>query len=320
MERQAVLTLSLLGLAACGLAPPAEEPRPLTGLVDATEIDVASKVPGRVKAVHVREGDAVTAGQPLVEIESDEIQAKLAQVQATIAASEAKLKLAHRGARTEERDAVKRQLDSARHQVAITKKMYDRMAALSKADSIPQATYDEAEFKYNVALDQLAMAESKFTLVTKGARSEELEALEALVKQAQSALAEVEAYDKETVQKAPLAAQVSKVALHPGELASTGFPIVTLVDLQDVWATFAVREDLLRDLKQDAVLQVEIPALGKTVSMKVFSIAAMGDFATWRATGEKDSFDLKSFEVKARPTERVEGLRPGMTARWTPGR
>jgi HlyD family secretion protein len=194
--------------------------------------------------------------------------------------------------------------------------MYDRMVPLKASDSITQAQFDEVEFKYNVAKDQFAMAEAKYTMVVKGARKEEIEALEALVEQGQATLHEVESYDRETTQIAPISAEVAKIILHPGELAAPGFPIITLVDTKNLWASFALREDYLRTVKKGDVHEFEVPALGKTIKMKIFQIAALGDFATWQATSEKDSFDLKTFQVKARPVEKIEGLRPGMTVRW----
>ena len=288
----------------------------LTGLVDATEIDVASKIPGRIKEMLVREGDRVAKDQPLVTITSDEIDAKLSQVNAAIDAANSQLAMARKGARSQEKRAVRKQVDAARHQVEITEKMYNRLKPLAEQKAIPQSKFDEVEFKYNVSKDQLAMAEAKLSMVMEGARKEQIEALESLVKKAQGVQAEVESYQRETSQSAPIAGEVAKVILHPGELAATGYPIVTLVDLSDQWAVFAVREDRLKEVRVGTKLPVEIPALGMHTTMEVFNIAAMGDFATWKATTNKNSFDLKSFEVKARPVKAIDGLRPGMTVRW----
>jgi len=312
--------LTLTALLALSISSCADEPaRPaaLTGLFDAAEIDVASKIPGRVKDLLVKEGDAVKKDQKLLVIESEEMKAKIDQVEAAIEASKAKLKLATRGARPEEKDAAKKALDAAQHQVELAQKMYDRMAELRKQNAIPQAKFDEVDFKLKVARDQLAMAEARSELVQKGARQEELEALRALVKQGEGTLAEVRSYNKETVQLAPLAGEVTKVVLHQGELAATGYPILTIVDLSDVWATFAVREDRLTKIKKGDTIQALVPALGRTVELQIFTIAALGDFATWKATSERNSFDLKSFEVKARPVRPEPGLRPGMSARWS---
>lgn len=312
-------SLAALLIAVPSCSAPVQAPVTITGLMDATEVDVASKVPGRVKEILVHEGDVVESGQQLVTIESDELQAKLDQVQAGISAAQAKLRLAQAGARTEEKDATRQALAAARHQAEVAKKGRDRVEALLKEGAIPQAQFDDVESRWLVAMDQLAMAEARYSLVNKGARSEELEALRALVKQGEGSMAEVKSYQKETVQNAPLKGEVSKIVLHRGELASSGYPILTLVDLDDVWATFAVREDMLRNVQKGSRIEAEVPALGRKVSFEVFHIAAMGDFATWKATTDKGGFDLKSFEVKARPVEKVQGLRPGMTVRWFPG-
>ena len=314
MKRSATLLVVLLS--ACTEPPPPV----VTGLVDATEVDVASKIPGRVKALAVREGDTVQEGQELVTIESQEVLAKIDQVSAGLDAAQAKLALARKGARREERDAAQRQLDAARHQAELARKNFDRVSALFSSGAVPQAQMDDAQSKNDLAKDQLAVAEAHAAIVAEGARPEELEALAALVRQGQGTLAEVRSYGSETVQRAPIAGEVSKIVVHKGELAATGYPIITLVDRSDMWVSFPVREDLLRNLKQGDTLQVEVPALGRTLPVQVTSIAALGDFATWKATSEKARFDLKSFEVKARPTVTVAELRPGMTARWTPGR
>ena len=290
-------------------------PAVITGLVDAVEIDVASKVPGRINGLLVREGDPVKKGQELATLSTDEIDAKMYQVDAAIDAAKAQLRLARKGAKKQEKEAVKKEVDAARHQVEITQKMYDRLKPLAEAKAVTGSKFDEVEFKYKVAQDQLAMAEAKLSIVMDGARKEQIEALDALVKKAEGVQAEVESYKRESTQMAPISGVVSKVILHKGELAATGYPILTIVDLSDQWAVFTLREDMLKKIKVGSILKAEIPALDQTASFKVFNISAMGDFATWKATSEKNSFDLKSFEVKARPIEPVENMRPGMSVR-----
>jgi HlyD family secretion protein len=286
--------------------------------VDATEIDVASKVPGRVRALAVHEGDPVREGQALLTIESQEVLSKIDQVTAAVEAARAKLALARHGARAAEKDQARRALDTARAQAELARKGWDRATALLSTGTITQATFDDADFKWKAAKDQLAIAQARLELVQLGARSEELEALEALVRQGEGSLAEVQSYGRETVQTAPIGGEVAKILVHRGELAATGFPILTLVDRADSWAAFPVREDLLAEVQVGSTLQVEVPALRRTLAMTVFSVAPMGDFATWRSTGEKGSFDLRTFEVRARPERADPELRPGMTARFVP--
>ncbi len=290
--------------------------RPLTGLVGATEIDVASKVPGRILNVKVHEGDKVEVGQELVELNLDELDAKLLQATSAIDAARAQLKLAEKGARPQEKKAAQNQVEAAQAQVDVTKKMLDRTQQLLGDNAIAQAKYDEVEFKYNVSISQLQMAQAKLDALNKGARTEEIQALEALVAKGESVAQEIEIYKKETVQKSPVNGEVSKIALHEGELTSAGYPIVTIVKLDDIWASFAVREDRLKNLRKGDSVNIYFPALDKEVPMTLYYIAPMGDFATWRATSDRDRFDIKSFEVRFRPNSAVEGLRPGMTARW----
>jgi HlyD family secretion protein len=308
------IVAALLG--GCGGA---EETDPtIVGLADATEIDVASKVPGRISGVHVHEGEAVNRGQKLVSMSSEDIDAKFEQVQATIDGAKARLRMAQNGARVEQREAARRQLDAARHSLEVAKKHYERLVALRQEDAVPQARLEEAELKHNLARDQVAMAQAGYELVVKGTRSEEIDALRAMVRRGAGTLAEVQSYKNETTQLSPISGEVSKVVLHAGELAGTGAPIITLVDLSDVWASFAVREDRLQRVRVGDVIEADVPALGARVQLRVFNISALGDFATWRATADKGAFDLKSFEVKARPLRTIAGLRPGMTIRWRP--
>ena len=292
------------------------ESQQITGLINATEIDVASKVPGRVLRLHVLEGQQVKAGDLLVELNLEELDAKLQQATSAIDAAKAQLALAEKGARPQEKRALANQVESARAQVDVTKKMLERMRKLLDDNAVPQAKYDEVEFKYQVSVNQLEMAEAKLDAVSKGARTEEIRALEALVSKGESVAAEIEIYKKEREQHAPVDGEVSKIVIHEGELTNTGYPIITIVKLDDIWASFAIREDRLKDIRIGDQVEIDIPALDKRVPMKVANISAMGDFATWRATSDRDRFDLKSFEVKLRPVEPVDGLRPGMTARW----
>lgn len=306
--------LVILGLAAgCG----GGKKTVLIGLVDATEIDVASKVPGRVEDLKVTEGDQVKEGQELATISRETIAAKLDQVNAVIDAAKAQFKMANKGAREEQKRAAARQLDMARAQMDVMKKMYDRLTVLLEKKAIPKAQFDEIDAKYQAAAAQYEMARAQNDAVQKGARDEEKEALGALVRQAEGVRTEVESYDKESIQVAPLDGEVSKIVLHKGELAATGFPILTIVDLKDMWITFSVREDLLKKIQKGQKIAVDVPALGQKVELEIFHLAPLADFATWRATQERNSFDLKSFEVRARPVTAIAGLRPGMTVRWT---
>lgn len=288
----------------------------ITGLVSATEIDIASKVPGRLVKLYVQEGQHVSAGDPLADLNLDELDAKLLQATSSIDAAKAQLALAEKGARPQEKKAAANQVEAAKAQVDVTKKMLDRTKKLLDENAIAQAKYDEVEFKYQVSVSQLEMAQAKLDATIKGARSEEIQALEAMVQKGESVAAEINIYQKERHQVAPVDGEISKIVVHEGELCNTGYPIITIVKLDDIWTSFAIREDRIKDLRIGDIVNIEIPALDRVIPMKIANISAMADFATWRATSDRDRFDLKSFEVKLRPTQPVDGLRPGMTARW----
>ena len=288
----------------------------ITGLINATEIDVASKVPGRIETLHVVEGQHVNKGDVLAELNLDELDAKLLQASSAIDAAKAQLALAKKGVRPQEKTAAATQVEMAKTQVDVMKKMLDRTQTLLDEKAIPQAKYDEVYAKYMVAVIQQEMALAKLDALNKGARTEEIQALEALVAKGESVATEIQIYQKERVQTAPVDGVVSKIVVHEGELCNTGYPIITIVKMDDIWASFAIREDRLKNIREGDVVEIEIPALDKKVPMTVANISAMADFATWRATSDRDRFDLKSFEVKLRPQAPVEGLRPGMTARW----
>ncbi len=288
----------------------------ITGLINATEIDVASKVPGRIEKLYVQEGQQVHVGDVLAELNLAELDAKLEQATSAISAAKAQLTLAKKGVRPQEKSAAANQVEMAKTQVDVMKKMLDRTQKLLDEKAIPQAKFDEVYAKYMVATNQQEMAQAKLDALNKGARAEEIQALEALVSKGESVATEIKIYQKERVQTAPVDGVVSKIVIHEGELCNTGYPIITIVKMDDMWASFAIREDRLKNIREGDVVEIDVPALDKKIPMVVYNISAMADFATWRATSDRDRFDLKSFEVKLRPQSPVEGLRPGMTARW----
>ena len=179
---------------------------------------------------------------------------------------------------------------------------------------VPAQRRDEAEVKWKTAREAAQAAKSQYDLALAGARKEDREAAEAVVEQASGVVSEVESLLEETTVRSPLDAEVSQVLAQPGELVTPGYPIISLIDLNDIWATFQLREDRLGGFKMGTVFQGQVPALGgQKIELKVTYISPLGDFATWRATNASGGFDLKTFEIRARPVKPVEGLRPGMS-------
>ena len=288
----------------------------LTGIVEVTEVDVSSKIPGRVDSVFVREGDHVSKGQLLATLQSREIDAKVEQARGAMDAAKAKLDMAHNGARPEEREAAEKMYFQAQHQFDLAEKTWTRIQEVYKDSVISQQERDQVEFQYKSAKEQLDAAHAKYEIVKQGARSEEVRAAEALFHQAENAYNEAMSYQQETKLVSPIDGEVSKRITDPGEMAAAGYPIMTLIDLQDNWVVIQVREDNMKMIHKDAVYTASIPSVGiDKVSFKVTYIASMADFATWRATSQKGEFDLKTFEVRLRPEKPISGLRAGMTVR-----
>lgn len=307
--------LCVVGFLAVGLwlafQPP---PLLLEGEIEATEIDVAAKVPGRVESVFVRLGQKVEAGDLLLTIASPEVEAKLDQAEAAQAGAAALSRKANAGARDQEIRSAEQNWKRAEATAELAETTFARIERLLEDGVVPRQRRDEAQAQAKAARAASEAAKAAFDLAQAGAREEDKAAAEAGQEQAEGAVAEVEAYLAETEVRAPVAGEVSSLLIDAGELAPTGFPVVTLVDLQDNWAVFQIREDLLASIRIGTEFTAKVPALGEqAVAFEVTFIAPLGDFATWRATSASEGFDLKTFEVRARPMEPVDGLRPGMS-------
>lgn len=291
-----------------------KEPVYMQGQVESKQINVAPKVPGRVKAIYVEEGDFVKEGQLLLELESTEIDAKLAQAQAARSAAAAQSRKAQAGARSEEIQGAYNQWQQAKAAADLAAKTYDRVSNLFKDKVLPEQKKDEAYTQMQALKRQERAAYSQYQMATRGARSEDKDAASALVAQAEGAISEVEAYKEGAKVFAPAAAEVQEIIPNQGEIVNAGYPVMNLIDTQDTWVVFNVREDKLARFNVGDKFTATVPALGnQQVEFVVRHIAAQGDFATWNATKGTGDFDRKTFEVKAYPTSPIKNLRPGMS-------
>ena len=115
------------------------------------------------------------------------------------------------------------------------------------------------------------------------------------------------------VQIAQTEGEVSEVYHKVGELIGTGAPIMSISIMNDIWGTFNVREDQLQGMNNGDTFTAYCPAFNKDIKMKVYYIKDQGSYAVWKATKSNGQYDLKTFEVRARPIEKTNGLRPGMS-------
>ncbi len=307
-----VAILLILGIAVWYMRAPSESY--LQGQADATQINVAPKIPGRVEDILVKEGDRVTQGQVLVVIGTPEIDAKLLQAESVKKAAQALDNKASKGARAEEIQATYSMWQQAKAALELAEKTNQRIENLYNEKVIPAQKRDEAHTQYRAAKEVEQAAYSKYKMVLSGARTEDKAAALAQVNQAQGAVNEVLAYKSEAEVKAPQNGEVLTIMPNKGEIVNAGYPVVNLVDLDDVWVFFNIREDLMSKFKKDTKFNAMVPALGnQSIELQVKYIAAQGDYATWSATKTKGDFDMKTFLIKAYPTQPIEGLRPGMS-------
>lgn len=305
-----IVVVSLIGVFA--FRP---EPLILQGEAEATEYRVSVKVPGRIELFRAEEGDMVKKGDTLAIVDSPEIRAKLAQANAAKRAAEAQNRKAINGARQEQKDAAYEMWQKAEAGVTIYEKTYNRVKNLYAKEVVSAQKLDEAEAQYKAAVATANAAKTQYDMACKGAQTEDKEAARALVAQAEGAVSEVESYLDEIYLIAPSDGEVSETFPKVGELIGTGSPVMTITDLEQMYFTFDVREDLLSGLTKGSEVTVKIPALdNRECKVKVTFMRPMAFYATWRATKASGQFDAKTFELKMRPEEKIEGLRPGMTA------
>lgn len=293
----------------------AYQPQPirLQGQIESQQYSISSKVPGRIDQVLVRKGDVVTSGQLIFTLHSPEIEAKLAQAMAGQRAAGALAQEAETGSRRQQIQAAREQWLTAKAAADLAEKTYLRVNNLFEQGVVAEQKRDEANTQWRAARHSENAALQMYEMAKEGARKETILAATENERMAAGAVAEVEAYIADTRIESWFNGEVSQVLMQAGELAPQGFPVVTVIDTEDSWAVFNVREDLLRHFEKGTTFKAYLPALDQYVEFTVAHIAVMGDFATWRSTDSSQGFDLRTFEVEARPTHPVEGLRMGMS-------
>ena len=285
----------------------------LQGEVEATSYKIASKLAGRIDTLRVREGQKVAKGDLLFVLSTPEIDAKLIQAEAMRAAAAAQDKKAKAGVRKQELDAIYNMWQKAETGRELAQKTYDRVRNLYEAGVVPAQKFDEASANLEAAKTTADAAKSQYVMARDGARSEDLTTAAALVRQAAGGVSEVESYLADARQYAPIDGQISTVIAEEGELIGSGYPVITLLDMNDMWVTFNIKEDLLPRVKEGSVLKAYVPALDRSIKLTVYYLAVEAEYATWAATRTRGEFDVRTFEVRARPDGKIEGLRPGMT-------
>jgi HlyD family secretion protein len=291
------------------------EPLLVQGEVDATRLDIAARVDGRVRDVPVERGQNVAAGAVLVQIDNPETLAKREQMNAARAVAQAQLANVLAGTRAETIAARKAEMERAQAALVLAQKTFDRTHTLTEQGNAPQARLDQVTDALHESERAVDQATSAHDQAVNGYTKEERAIARASVEKADADIQSVQSIIDQLVVYAPIASQVYQRNVEPGEYVSPGVPLVTLIDLADVWVHFDLREDLVKDLKVGDRFDVRIPALDdRRVTVEVKLVATKGEYASWRATRASGDFDLRTFSIRAYPVQPVPELRPGMSA------
>jgi HlyD family secretion protein len=324
-DRSPLLLIALLIvviIVAIGLWLAFRKPADLVqGMVDADSINVAAKITARVEKLYVNEGDRVKPGQVLFELDSPEVSAKSQQAAAVLAAAQATATKAANGPRVEDVRVLEANWKRAQAGNNLAQVTSTRLNNLYREGVVTRQNRDEAQAQAISAAEQEKAARAQYDQARVGTRPEDKAAAAAQVSQAQGAVAEVQAAEDEVQGRAPAVGEVSKRLVTVGELVPAGYPVFAVTDIDHPWVAFNLREDQFSALKMGDHLSGNIPALGMDgAEFQVYFINPAGDFATWRATRQSSGYDVKSFEVRVRPVQPIQGLRPGMSVLfpWPP--
>jgi HlyD family secretion protein len=309
----AIVAVAVIALSMYYLMRPV--PLLVQGEVDATRLDIAARVDGRVKEIPVERGQNVPAGAVLVRIDNPETLAKRGQTTAAKAVVQAQLANILAGTRPEVIAARKAALERAQAAQILAQKTFDRVQHLTEQGNAPQARLDQVTDNLHESERAVDQAKSAYDQAVNGYTREEREIAKANVEKAGADIEAVQSIVDQMAVYAPVASQIYQRNVEPGEYVSPGVPLVTLIDLADVWIHFDLREDLVKTLKVGDRFDVRVPALGdRGITVEVKLIATKGEYASWRATRATGDFDLRTFSIRAYPVAPVPELRPGMSA------
>lgn len=309
-----VILLAVVIVSAVGIIAMSNKPVILQGQIEADEIRISGKLPGRIDTFLVREGQNVKMGDTLVVINSPEARAKYQQVNALEDIAKFQNKKIDDGTRQQIVRSVEELWNKAKSDLQLAKVTYERIQVLYKDSVVTSQRKDEVEAMYKAALAAERAAHQQYLLVKDGAQKEDKESARSLVSAARSTVDEVEALLTDAHLTAPEDGQISTIYPKRGELVGAGTPIMSLVVLSDCHVVLNVREDYMHYFRMNENFIGDVPALGaENIEFKINYISPLGSFATWRSTKQTGSYDMKTFEIHALPVTPMDELRPGMS-------
>ncbi|MDP8052500.1 efflux RND transporter periplasmic adaptor subunit [Pasteurella atlantica] len=314
-----ILGLVILGLVIvfiiCGYLKVSEpEPVVLQGQMEAHEVNIASKISGRIDKIYIQEGDKITKGSPILHFDSPEIAAKVAQAEAVRDAASSVASKAEAGARTQEKEMAFKQMQRAKAGLEVMNKTWKRVKTLTKEGLLSQQKADEVKAKYLSSQKLYEIAKAQYEMAQEGARKEDISAAKAKARQGQAVFDEALVAKDEMQLKSPVDGEIAEIIPNVGEIIAKGVPVVTVVNLQEQRLELNVREDYLKYFAINQTFEGTIPALDNLkVTFKVYASSVLPDFATWRPTRTDQGFDMRTFLVKSHPEKPIAKMRPGMS-------
>lgn len=313
-----VVLIVTVGVSVIGMSLMSRQPMVLQGQVEATEIRISGKLPGRVDSFLVQEGDWVKAGDTLVVINSPTIEAKYRQVNALEQVAQEQNKKIDAGTRRQIIATALQLWNKTQSDLTLAQTTYQRILTLYKDSVVTSQRKDEVEAMYRAAQAAERAAYEQYQMAVDGAQSEDRASARSMVDAARSTVDEVSALLVDSRLTAPEDGQIATIFPKRGELVAPGTPIMNLVVMNDAHVVLNIREDLMPQFKMDGTFRAAVPAIGKKdVEFRIYYISPLGSFATWKSTKQTGSYDMQTFEIHARPTQKVEGLRPGMSVLLT---
>lgn len=313
-----VILIATAVVSAIGMILMRKQPLVLQGQVEATEIRISGKLPGRIDSFLVQEGDWVRAGDTLVVINSPTIEAKYRQVNALEQVAREQNKKIDAGTRRQIIATAQQLWNKTQSDLTLSKTTYQRILALYRDSVVTSQRKDEVEALYKAAQAAERAAYEQYQMAVDGAQSEDRASARSLVDAARSTVDEVSALLVDSRLTAPEDGQIATIFPKRGELVAPGTPIMSLIVMSDAHVVLNVREDLMPQFKIGGTFKADVPAIGKKdLEFRIYYISPLGSFATWKSTKQTGSYDMQTFEIHARPTQAVDGLRPGMSVLLT---
>jgi HlyD family secretion protein len=283
-----------------------------SGHVDATDVRIATKVPGRLESFGLREGDVVAAGQELARVDATDLRLALRQAQAEREQAAAELRLRLAGARKEDVAELTAQVAGVEADLGNAQRDLERMQGLLDRGSGTTKARDDARTRRDVLDARLTALQESLARMKAGFREEEKDAARARVAALEARIAQLDQQIRDATVTSPLAGVVTEKIAEQGELLQAGSPLCVITDLADAWLTVYVAEpDLSRTrLGQEADVVTDAGAARKG---KVTFIASQAEF-TPKNVQTRDERVKLVFKVKI-GLDNGDGLfKPGMPA------